>query len=263
MNAGCEIAGEQDFFALHDSEDSEAGEPDHHETESIQSHILVNSTALCEKDLKKSTEDAPGRVVPRSKFWSSSQKIDDWMYPQKVWNTVDTGLAQKEKYFCHGSNKHTLDRNTEGYISKRQKMVLEADNATAKSQNTVKMLEQSCFYVHPKIAPVLHHQARSRIPNKKLVDLEGHAGPVNRISWCLAQYSHLLSASAGTDNMVKIWNMFSGVSHEVQLFTQHRSAVKDVVWSPCGRQILSCGYDCRACLCDVQKGDFYQLATLV
>uniref|UniRef100_A0A2P2K2Z5 Uncharacterized protein n=1 Tax=Rhizophora mucronata TaxID=61149 RepID=A0A2P2K2Z5_RHIMU len=65
--------------------------------------------------------------------------------------------------------------------------------------------------------------------------------------------AHLL-ASAGMDQTVCIWNVWSKDQKLARLFKFHNAAVKDVKWSQKGLSVLSCGYDCSSRLIDVEKG---------
>ncbi|GAB2277932.1 hypothetical protein Dimus_012631 [Dionaea muscipula] len=82
--------------------------------------------------------------------------------------------------------------------------------------------------------------------------LLGHRKPVNTIQWSRSR-AHLL-ASAGMDNDVCIWNVWSRGDKKVRVFSYHDAAVKDVQWSPLDPFILSCGFDCSSRLIDIEKG---------
>lgn len=64
---------------------------------------------------------------------------------------------------------------------------------------------------------------------------------------------HLL-ASAGMDHMVCVWNVWSRDQKKARVINLHNAAVKDVKWSQQGHSLLSCGYDCKSRLVDVEKG---------
>jgi WD40 repeat protein len=56
------------------------------------------------------------------------------------------------------------------------------------------------------------------------------------------------------DQTVAIWDTNrSGLC--LSRLTYHEGAVKDVKWSPCGAQVLSCGYDKSARLVDIETGN--------
>lgn len=75
--------------------------------------------------------------------------------------------------------------------------------------------------------------------------------------WCSGQQitfaAHLL-ASAGMDNTIFIWNVWSEDRKKARVFNHHKAAVKDVKWSHRGLSVLSCGYDKSSRLIDVEKG---------
>lgn len=92
----------------------------------------------------------------------------------------------------------------------------------------------------------------SQIPGKLSVALHGHAKAVNAVHWS-PTHVHLL-ASAGMDQTICIWNVWSRGQKKARVFSFHNAAVKDVKWSQQGSFVLSCGYDCSSRLIDVEKG---------
>lgn len=92
----------------------------------------------------------------------------------------------------------------------------------------------------------------SQIPKRLAVDLRSHTKAVNALDWS-PSHAHLL-ASAGMDQTVCVWNVWSRDQKIARLFRYHNAAVKDVKWSPQGLSVLSCGYDCSSRLIDVEKG---------
>ncbi|XP_022735003.1 WD repeat-containing protein 25-like [Durio zibethinus] len=92
----------------------------------------------------------------------------------------------------------------------------------------------------------------SQIPEKLSIALHGHAKAVNAVCWS-PTHAHLL-ASAGMDQTIHIWNVWSRDQKKARVFSFHNAAVKDVKWSKLGLFVLSCGYDCSSRLIDVEKG---------
>ncbi|MBA0705553.1 hypothetical protein Golax_017738 [Gossypium laxum] len=92
----------------------------------------------------------------------------------------------------------------------------------------------------------------SQIPGKLSVALHGHAKAVNAVHWS-PTHVHLL-ASAGMDQTICIWNVWSRGQKKARVFSFHNAAVKDVKWSQQGSFVLSCGYDCSSRMIDVEKG---------
>ncbi|XWS11138.1 hypothetical protein CRYUN_Cryun38cG0057900 [Craigia yunnanensis] len=92
----------------------------------------------------------------------------------------------------------------------------------------------------------------SQIPEKLSVALHGHAKAVNAVHWS-PTHAHLL-ASAGMDQTICIWNVWSRDQEKARVFSFHNAAVKDVKWSKQGLFVLSCGYDCSSRFIDVEKG---------
>lgn len=64
-----------------------------------------------------------------------------------------------------------------------------------------------------------------------------------------------LLASAGMDNLARIWNVWNASDQQmVQQLSSHTAAVKDIQWSTDGKHLLSCGFDKVARLTDVEYG---------
>ncbi|KAK1284112.1 hypothetical protein QJS10_CPB21g00791 [Acorus calamus] len=91
-----------------------------------------------------------------------------------------------------------------------------------------------------------------KVTGKLSVVLRGHTKAINAIQWSQS-HAHLL-ASAGMDQTVSVWNVWSRNQPKARVFTYHNAAVKDVRWSLQGLSLLSCGYDCSSRLMDVEKG---------
>ncbi|GAB1608184.1 WD repeat-containing protein 25-like [Argonauta hians] len=150
--------------------------------------------------------------------------------------------------------------DTKAYTSKKQKLNKTTENQEVtvgnlpKTENPEKN-KRKIFFVHGKIAPhqANMHHAQNQIAKKRETSMQAHSGAINRIQWCIPQYSHLL-LSAADDSQVKIWNMWSQFDPCVQIFRNHSKCVKDAKWSSCGRQVLTCGYDRTAVISDVETG---------
>ncbi|XP_072957060.1 uncharacterized protein [Typha angustifolia] len=91
-----------------------------------------------------------------------------------------------------------------------------------------------------------------RAPTKLSASLKGHTKAVNSIQWSQS-HGHLL-ASAGMDQIVHVWNVWSREQPQARVFNYHKAAVKDVRWSPRGFSLLSCGFDGSSRLVDVEMG---------
>ncbi|XP_006813660.1 uncharacterized protein LOC102804077 [Saccoglossus kowalevskii] len=91
-----------------------------------------------------------------------------------------------------------------------------------------------------------------RLPVKQAINLAGHTSAVNHIKWNVSQYSHLL-ASASMDKKVKIWDVITDKKC-VQTLSFHTAGIKDISWNHSGKQLISCGFDKNARLCDVETG---------
>ncbi|XP_038193008.1 WD repeat-containing protein 25 isoform X3 [Arvicola amphibius] len=108
--------------------------------------------------------------------------------------------------------------------------------------------------VSESIQPYLNSQYReTKVPRKVLFHLRGHRGPVNSIQWCpVFCKSHML-LSASMDKTFKVWNAVDS-GHCLQTYSVHSEAVRAARWSPCGRRILSGGFDFALHLTDLETG---------
>ncbi|XP_029092397.1 WD repeat-containing protein 25 isoform X2 [Monodon monoceros] len=104
------------------------------------------------------------------------------------------------------------------------------------------------------IQPYLDSQYKeTKIPRKVLFHLRGHRGPVNNIQWCpVSSKSHML-LSTSMDKTFKVWNAVDSGSC-LQTYSLHSEAVRAARWSPCGRHILSGGFDSALRLTDLETG---------
>ncbi|CAD5118639.1 DgyrCDS7327 [Dimorphilus gyrociliatus] len=116
-------------------------------------------------------------------------------------------------------------------------------------------LKQNCFYVHSRVSPALYNKTEHCLPRSKVFNLKIHDGAVNRILWNIRdEYSHLLT-TCSMDKSIKVWCTFDPNERKlVQCFSDHSKAVKDVIWSKCGRKLFSCSYDKSVHIYDVEKG---------
>ncbi|XP_058147629.1 WD repeat-containing protein 25 [Dasypus novemcinctus] len=104
------------------------------------------------------------------------------------------------------------------------------------------------------IRPYLDSQSKeTKVPRALLFHLRGHTAPVNNIQWCpVLSKSHML-LSASMDKTFKVWNAVdSGAC--LQTYAPHTEAVRAARWSPCGRHILSGGFDFALHLTDLETG---------
>ncbi|XP_078592143.1 uncharacterized protein LOC144871062 [Branchiostoma floridae x Branchiostoma japonicum] len=118
-------------------------------------------------------------------------------------------------------------------------------------QDTTMAAVQDIFEPYPKIVFALGKALQSRIPEKRLVDLQGHTGPVNTVEWCKADCSHLLLSSS-MDRTVRVWDAI-GDAKCVRTLTNHRAGVKMAAWTS-DKKVLSCSFDKTAQLTDPQTG---------
>ncbi|KAI9079183.1 hypothetical protein K1719_038909 [Acacia pycnantha] len=163
----------------------------------------------------------------------------------------------------HCSQLQTQSSLPGRYISKRQRALLGVNptvpNPTPALVSPSVALSGSILETElpPNILSLLRNKARGQqnlnlIPERLSVALSGHTKAVNAIQWS-PTHAHLL-ASAGMDHLVCIWNVWNRDQKKARVLNFHNAAVKDVKWSQQGHSLLSCGYDCKSRLIDIEKG---------
>uniref|UniRef100_K9J206 Putative mrna splicing factor n=1 Tax=Desmodus rotundus TaxID=9430 RepID=K9J206_DESRO len=104
------------------------------------------------------------------------------------------------------------------------------------------------------IQPYLDTQYKeTKISRKVLFYLRGHRGPISSIQWCPVFSKSHMFLSASMDKTFKVWNAVDSGSC-LQTYSLHSEAVRAARWSPCGRCILSGGFDCALHLTDLETG---------
>lgn len=194
-------------------------------------------------------------------FWNTVSPACDWSCSKKIWG-VPHDYENSSCYDMFQAKNSSCAKNRTGNGSssdtpvKRQKLINDANESVSFVGKS--SIAPPYYVVHHKIAPHLQ-EARLRktvyrYPKKVSTVLAGHGGTVNRISWCIPEFGHLL-LSTSMDSTVRIWNVFSSTSNFcVQTLRFHKKAVKDAVWHETGRQVVSCGFDKTARLSDVERG---------
>ncbi|XP_021103852.1 WD repeat-containing protein 25 [Heterocephalus glaber] len=108
--------------------------------------------------------------------------------------------------------------------------------------------------VSEAIRPHLSSPRReTRVPRTVRSHLWGHKGPVHGIQWCPVLASSQLLLSASTDKTFKVWDAVDS-GRCLQTYSLHSEAVRAAQWSPCGRRILSGGFDFALHLTDLETG---------
>ncbi|XP_031478400.1 uncharacterized protein LOC116249298 isoform X3 [Nymphaea colorata] len=153
------------------------------------------------------------------------------------------------------------------YVSKRQRAAMAATTAaqTLSSSQTSAVpspvVSSSGSISDADLPPLIlsssrrkgnFHANQTKIPERCSVYLTGHSKAVNAIHWCPTT-AHLL-ASAGMDQTICVWNVWTRGQKKVRTFHGHNAAVMDVRWSQHGLYLLTCGYDSRSRFFDVEKG---------
>ncbi|KAF3661037.1 putative histidinol-phosphate aminotransferase, chloroplastic-like [Capsicum annuum] len=161
------------------------------------------------------------------------------------------------------TNSQTKDSLPGRYVSKRERAAMVAvekisEPSTMALPNRSPVLGSILDSVLPHdIFSALRDQTKVyrnmiHTPERLSIVLDGHKRSVNAVQWSTS-HAHLL-ASAGMDQTVCIWNVWSRDQKKARVLSCHHGAVKDVKWSPYGLFVLSCGYDCTSRLIDVERG---------
>ena len=158
--------------------------------------------------------------IPDSKFWSdveSSQlqgiqnRVVESRRIKEHSGTIDSHEESKRKrsgpsFEQNVSSskrdnfavKSSQELHVGSYNESRQSKVIES--ALTKQQSQIRKL----FFIHPKIAPLLHYQRQTcRAPSKQEWKSQGHAGSVNRVKWNVSSYSHLF-VTCSMDSTIKV-----------------------------------------------------------
>ncbi|XP_005098633.2 WD repeat-containing protein 25 [Aplysia californica] len=113
--------------------------------------------------------------------------------------------------------------------------------------------ERKIFFVHSKIAPYLHSKTSCKCSHKLSDTWKAHSTVINRLNWNVPTYAHLL-LTAGMNEEVRVWNVWSTLDSCVSVLHVHKKPVKHAEWSHDGKAILSCSYDRTALVTDVESG---------
>nr|XP_012602545.1 WD repeat-containing protein 25 isoform X2 [Microcebus murinus] len=149
------------------------------------------------------------------------------------------------------------------YTPKRLRQLQAVSTETAKSKDVEpEGTPAGCAPAPLRVAPVASdfiqpylssHYKETTVPTKMLFYLRGHKGPVNSIQWCpVRSKSHML-LSTSMDKTFKVWNAVDS-GRCLQTYSLHSEAVRAARWSPCGRRILSGGFDFALHLTDLETG---------
>ncbi|XP_069064434.1 WD repeat-containing protein 25 isoform X2 [Pleurodeles waltl] len=93
----------------------------------------------------------------------------------------------------------------------------------------------------------------TEIPRHLVFQLPEHKGPVNNVQWCPVQHQSHMLLSASMDKTFKVWDAVD-TGTCLKSYSCHSSAVRDAIWSLCGRKILSGGFDSALYLTDTETG---------
>lgn len=180
-------------------------------------------------------------------------------------NDTQTGIKRQygQSHYRHSqlAEAATVSKNNEqskilkdhSFDSKQIYSKHQVEDKSAETKTDSQINNRKLFYLHSIIKPHLKRKPFFKIPKDRGHNIIGHSGPVTRVKWNNTQYSHLL-LSAAMDGMVKLWNFWSSLDPCVQTMGVHTKAVKDACWSHSGKEIISCGYDKRAIISDVEGG---------
>lgn len=229
-----------DFFGLQDSDE----DIPHNELEADTSFSLPSGERV----------DIPG-----SDFWRENKNeiIDNTSYITEKSNTHML-LNRSNPLACGNKRKLFINKYEEEHNKKeiRQNTYFNSDYREMKKDptSTQNNICRKIYFVHSMISQSLNaRQILNRPSSKRDQELQVHNGVINRIKWCVPQYSHLL-LSVSMDKKVKVLNAWTQHEPCVQNLEWHSKAIKDAEWNMTGRQILSASYDRTCILSDVETG---------
>ncbi|OAE21272.1 hypothetical protein AXG93_868s1090 [Marchantia polymorpha subsp. ruderalis] len=200
----------------------------------------------------------------RSSFPASSGRADitaAGFMPVAPLPPISSGIVQRNQQVRPAALPFPSGR----YVSKRERAAAAAladstacpiPSATARPPPGVKniLTSELPHHIRKKLENIDPHAADfNRLPKGLVCQLEGHIKGINAARWSPTHAS--LLASAGMDNLARIWNVWNASDQQmVQQLSSHTAAVKDIQWSTDGKHLLSCGFDKVARLTDVEYG---------
>jgi len=240
------VSSDHDFFGLFSHQQNVMLEDDN--------AIKPDNTPVKADNLNTKTEFRMNDVtvdIPQSSFWEGVSTSDVRV------EESSTNLKRKVGIKGNASKKYPKSH------SDAVKLAAHVSDQV-KTQSSQNDKARKMYFVHSKVQHLLHKNVSNNKPPTKLEWTNpGHASATNRIQWNIPSFSHLL-VSCSMDSSIKVWNVWSTMDPCVRTIQVHDRAVKDVTWSPDGRQLLSSSYDRTAALTDVEKGIYpYDSCSLV
>ncbi|KAG6549585.1 hypothetical protein Mapa_008967 [Marchantia paleacea] len=175
---------------------------------------------------------------------------------------INSGIVQRNQQVRSAALPFPSGR----YVSKRERAAAAAalaDSTTCSIPSSTALPSPGAkniltselpYHIRKKLENIDPHAADfNRLPKGLVCQLEGHIKGINAVRWSPTHAS--LLASAGMDNLARVWNVWNASDQQmVQQMSSHSAAVKDVQWSIDGKHLLSCGFDKAARLTDVEYG---------
>ncbi|EHH28172.1 hypothetical protein EGK_18544, partial [Macaca mulatta] len=217
----------------------------------------------------------PIREPSRSSLWTSHVPASHIPLAAARFKQVKLSRNFPKSSFCAQSESETVGKNDSSFRKKKcedcvvpytPKRLRQLQALSTETGNSKEMEPQgppagrapAPLYVGPRVSefiqPYLNsHYKETTVPRKVLFHLRGHRGPVNTIQWCpVLSKSHML-LSTSMDKTFKVWNAVDS-GHCLQTYSLHTEAVRAARWAPCGRRILSGGFDFALHLTDLETG---------
>ncbi|KAJ8309167.1 hypothetical protein KUTeg_014041, partial [Tegillarca granosa] len=211
----------------------------------------------------KTGETLESVELPNTEFWQKIENKNVTIYSlpnQNKDNTAESSNKMGLESQCKRNKVDNHVHNIEQFNPNLSSIQNHWMHPT-RPKSELKLFQQSqsdtvqkrkLYYLHSKITQCLYKKSKNYSPVKLEQELFAHEGAINKVKWNIPNYSHLF-LSASMDTTVKIWNIWSQLNPCLKVINVHSKAVKDAEWSICGKKILSCSYDRKAIVTDVES----------
>ena len=168
--------------------------------------------------------------IPGSSFWDDVKSSELQSFQDSVIERErrDRSNVNQRKRIFPGSEQSNSYSSKYGkvsvqpkqYSSSKETQEIKSHSFKEAGSNRHLLQDRKLYFVHPKIAPLLHYRRQAfRVPSKPEWQDQGHSGAVNRIKWNVESYSHLF-VTCSMDSTIKVclYTIISYIEHCVLVF---------------------------------------------